>query len=270
MKSFHILLTIISFCSTFRINAQESIQMKKEDSGVYTVPCEVNGLRLRFVLDTGASSVSISLTEANFMLKNGYLNEDDIKGTTNIQTADGKIHENYLINLKKIKIGTFTLENVQAVVSDGLDAPLLLGQSVLNNIGNWSIRNEHLILNDIYSSTEIKDFYELERICKELKNNGQRESIIPILIAFENGTNPRAMALFLKYWEPEDGYKDYVSECLYALENTQYTDIYQKHECLRELAYFYRRKLDNKQKSASIFEKIARDEAFPFELRSGA
>jgi aspartyl protease family protein len=92
--------------------------MKKEDSGVYTVPCEVNGLRLRFVLDTGASSVSISLTEANFMLKNGYLNEDDIKGTTNIQTADGKIHENYLINLKKIKIGTFTLENVQAVVSD--------------------------------------------------------------------------------------------------------------------------------------------------------
>lgn len=48
------------------------IQMKKMYSGVYEVDCDVNGLPLKFILDTGASSVSISSVEATFMLKNNH------------------------------------------------------------------------------------------------------------------------------------------------------------------------------------------------------
>jgi hypothetical protein len=64
--------------------------MEKE-GGVFTVPCSVNGLKLKFIFDTGASDVSISKTEAMFMLKNGYLNSDDIVGKQKYIDATGKI-----------------------------------------------------------------------------------------------------------------------------------------------------------------------------------
>ena len=54
----------------------------KREGGVSIIPCKVNGLNLNFIFDTGASNVSISLTEASFMLKNGYLEEGDIIGTS--------------------------------------------------------------------------------------------------------------------------------------------------------------------------------------------
>ena len=43
------------------------------DGGVYKMPCTINGLPLKFIFDTGASDVSISLTEASFMLKNDFI-----------------------------------------------------------------------------------------------------------------------------------------------------------------------------------------------------
>ena len=61
----------VSLSETF---AQDIIKMEKS-GGIYLIPCKVNGLPLKFIFDTGASDVSISLTEALFMLKNGNLKE---------------------------------------------------------------------------------------------------------------------------------------------------------------------------------------------------
>ena len=52
------------------ISVISEIQMKKMYSGVYEVACTINNLPLKFIFDTGASSVSISSVEASFMLKN--------------------------------------------------------------------------------------------------------------------------------------------------------------------------------------------------------
>ncbi len=158
------LLALLAFTNS--VFAQDVIQMQKDESGIYTIPCEVNGLKLPFVFDTGASAVSISLTEASFMLKNGYLAHADITGTTNVQTADGKIAENYTINLKELKIGSVTLNNVKALVSSGLDAPLLLGQTVLDQLGHWSFKNSSLVLNDYSSDTTILSLEEIGKMTK--------------------------------------------------------------------------------------------------------
>jgi len=109
-----------------------------KESGVYTIPCEVNGLRLRFIFDTGASDVSISLSEALFMLKNGYLSEYDIKGSTYYQIANGDVVEGTTINLRQIKIGNKTLYNIEASIVHSLSSPLLLGQSALSKLGKFS------------------------------------------------------------------------------------------------------------------------------------
>ena len=84
--------------------SQVRILMEKE-GGVYKVPCKVNGVTLNFIFDTGASEVSLSLTEALFMLKNGYLEEKDFLGVSYAQIASGDIVENTKVILKEIEIG---------------------------------------------------------------------------------------------------------------------------------------------------------------------
>ena len=117
------------------------VQMTKMYSGIYEVACTINGLPLKFVFDTGASSVTISSVEAAFMLKNGYLTSDDIKGKEYFSTATGDIHEGTIIKLKEIKIGDAVLKNVEASVVQNQQAPLLLGQSVLESFGTITIDN---------------------------------------------------------------------------------------------------------------------------------
>ena len=64
------------------------------------IECRINNLPLHFIFDTGASDVSISDVEANFMMKNGYLKHTDIVGKARYQTADGNISEGTVINQK--------------------------------------------------------------------------------------------------------------------------------------------------------------------------
>ena len=117
------------------------VTMVKKYSGTYEVPCQVNGLPLKMIFDTGASDVTISAVEASFMLKNGYLNEEDVKGKKNYMTADGDIHEGTILRLKEVKLGDAVLKNIEASVVHSQRAPLLLGQSVLEKFGTITIDN---------------------------------------------------------------------------------------------------------------------------------
>ncbi len=108
-------------------------------NGVYYIPAAINGVEMEFVFDTGASSVSISRTEALFLYKQGKLYENDIKGSGRFVDATGKINSNLIVNLRFVTIGGITINNVEALVVDNLDAPLLLGQSVLSRFGRVTI-----------------------------------------------------------------------------------------------------------------------------------
>ena len=117
------------------------VEMTRLPGGTYEVPCHVNGLPLKMIFDTGASSVTISSVEANFMFKNGFLTEKDIKGRTQFQTASGDIHEGTVIRLKEVKVGDAVLKNIEASVVHNQNAPLLLGQTVLERFGVITIDN---------------------------------------------------------------------------------------------------------------------------------
>jgi aspartyl protease family protein len=120
------------------------IKMRKEN-GIYYVPCVINDVEMEFIFDTGASDVTISLTEAKFLYKQGKLTDDDIRGTQQYRIADGSIHEGLIVVLQKIEIGNRVLRNVQASIVNNEGAPLLLGQSALSKFGKVSIdykRNE--------------------------------------------------------------------------------------------------------------------------------
>ena len=119
-------------------NGKTVVKMNKKN-GVYEVPIEINGSKMFFIFDTGASDITISLTEATFLYKQGTLTDDDFLGTQQYQIADGSISEGTIINLKTVKIGNRTLTNVQAAVVHNMGAPLLFGQSALAQFGKVTI-----------------------------------------------------------------------------------------------------------------------------------
>lgn len=112
-----------------------------KEGGVTKVKCKINELPLYFVFDTGAADVTMSMVEANFMLKNEYIKPTDIIGTARYMDANGDISEGTIVNLKKVDFGGLELDNVRASVVRNQQAPLLLGQSVLGRLGKIEIDN---------------------------------------------------------------------------------------------------------------------------------
>lgn len=111
------------------------------DGGCASVKCTINELPLTFIFDTGASIVSLSQVEANFMLKNGYLKREDFAGAGRFVDANGDITEGTIVNLRNVDFGGMKLNNVRASVVRNQKAPLLLGQSVLGRLGSIEIDN---------------------------------------------------------------------------------------------------------------------------------
>lgn len=127
------------------LKGQIVIEMERQGD-LFAIPCKVNGLPIKLLFDTGASGVSISLTEALFMYKNGYLSDDDIGGTVYSQIANGDIVENTEITIREIEIGGLKITNIKAMVSSTLSAPLLLGQSVIQKLGPIQLDGNKLII----------------------------------------------------------------------------------------------------------------------------
>jgi aspartyl protease family protein len=128
-----------------KVRSHAKVHMIKE-GGVYMVPITVNGLDLRFIFDTGASSISLSSAEAMVMLRQGLITEDDIMGQQQFQDATGGVSVGTVIRLRTVEIGGITLNNVEATVVDNIQAPLLLGQTALSKFGKVTIDYDNNII----------------------------------------------------------------------------------------------------------------------------
>ena len=121
------------------------IPFTKED-GICKVKCQINGLPLHFVFDTGASDVTLSMVEATFMMKNGYLSKNDVIGNQRYMDANGDVNVGTVINIKNVNFGGLDLNNIRASVVRNQKAPLLLGQSVLARLGKIEIDNAKKVI----------------------------------------------------------------------------------------------------------------------------
>lgn len=159
MEAFvHRLILSVCFCAIcLGGNAQTTIQME-EYGGVYRIPCKVNGAKMKLIFDTGAGNVCLSLSMAEYLLDNDFISSADIIGKGSSTVADGRIVDHVEINIKDIEIEGIHLYNVRAVVIEGQNAPLLMGQSAIQKLGPIEInRNILTIRNGESNSDELID-----------------------------------------------------------------------------------------------------------------
>lgn len=128
------------------VNEQKSIDLTFKN-GVYSLPVKLNNtLSLDFILDPGASDVSISPDVFLVLYKSGTIKESDFIGEEKYQFADGSTSKSSVFNLSKLLIGDIELTNVRASISSNINSPLLLGQSALKKMPSYKIDNQSNML----------------------------------------------------------------------------------------------------------------------------
>jgi clan AA aspartic protease (TIGR02281 family) len=104
------------------IKAKKTLVIDQQSNGHYFLEGEVNGTALTFVIDTGASVVSLPSSVA----RNA---EIDCKKQVTMSTANGLANACTVV-IPKLKMGSFLIEDVTAVIMPNLSEPLL-GMNVL-------------------------------------------------------------------------------------------------------------------------------------------
>jgi len=101
-------------------------RLRADGQGHFITQGQINGGTVTMLVDTGASQVAMSSTEA---LRLGI---DYRKGTRGYsQTANGIVSV-YRVNLDSVKVGDITLNQVEASVHENSLPVVLLGMSFLN------------------------------------------------------------------------------------------------------------------------------------------
>jgi clan AA aspartic protease (TIGR02281 family) len=112
-----------------------------KDSGVYRVPVLINNaITLDFIVDSGASDVSIPSDVVSTLIRAGTIKSTDFTGTQKYELADGSVVQSRIFRINSLKIGDIVVENVAASVAD-VAGDLLLGQSFLSHFKSWSVDN---------------------------------------------------------------------------------------------------------------------------------
>ena len=122
-----------------------AIGLKKE-GGILVVPVLINSaITLEFVIDSGASSVSIPADVVLTLIRTGTLRDTDFLGEQTYVLADGTKVPSDTFRIRSLKVGSRTLENVVGSIAP-VQGSLLLGQSFLSRFKSWSIDNKRQVL----------------------------------------------------------------------------------------------------------------------------
>ena len=122
-----------------------AIPIEINDKLVYTA-IKVNGVEMRFLLDTGCSTLQITSAEYYYMKHLGVIAEDKLKDEVECTYADGSTKKCLTLDVDSLEIGGIKLEGVDCVIQENCESELLLGQGVLKELGEVSIDYNNKIL----------------------------------------------------------------------------------------------------------------------------
>ncbi len=118
----------------------------RADHGALSVRGVIDqAIKVRFIVDSGATDVSISAGVARELIRTGRLTRSDYVGRGTTILADGSHVPSQLLTLRFIRVGDREIRNVTATIA-GQGGEMLLGQSFLRRFKSWSIDNRRRVL----------------------------------------------------------------------------------------------------------------------------
>lgn len=109
------------------VGTNSEVILKRNRSGHYVAPGKINGTDVIFLLDTGATTVSVpSKVAEDIGLKYGFRQK--------VGTANGTI-DVYATELQSIQLGGITLHNIRGHINPHMDSKtVLLGMSFMRDL----------------------------------------------------------------------------------------------------------------------------------------
>ena len=114
--------------------------LERERNGHFYTYAEVNGEPVRFVVDTGASFVALTVKDAERLGIPFSPDEFEIIGEGASGLVRGK-----LVHLDSVEIDGKRVSNVKAAILEGSRLSLL-GQSYLSRMGEVQMRGDYMVL----------------------------------------------------------------------------------------------------------------------------
>lgn len=127
--------------SKVSISQDGSVQIAKSSNGHFMVTANVNNSPVYFLIDTGATEVSLTLSDA----RRAGIDISALEFNQATSTANGTNYAASII-ISTIKIGNIELNNIKGnVIKEGLDTSLL-GMSFLNQLTSYSFQNDIFLM----------------------------------------------------------------------------------------------------------------------------
>ena len=110
-----------------------SVTYRADKHGQFWIDAAVNGSSVRFVVDTGATALTLTAADAAAAgISRGGLAYDVVMNTANGQSRAA------LVRLREVRIGQLAIDDVPALVTDNLHVSLL-GMSFLKRLERFEI-----------------------------------------------------------------------------------------------------------------------------------
>lgn len=122
-------------------NSDGSVAIRAASDGHFHAEVEVDGTKLRFLIDTGATGIALSRGDTERL----GIDRSQLRFTIPVQTANGMTMV-APVRIGRLVLGPIELRDVGASVSDNLEGASLLGMSFLNRLSGYAVRDGVLTL----------------------------------------------------------------------------------------------------------------------------
>ena len=120
---------------------ERELTISESDGGSYLVFGTVNGARIRFLVDTGATDIVLSPSDA----RKAGIDTGALRYERPYSTANG-VGYGATVTVDRLEVGAITLSNVPVSVQQAEMGVSLLGMDFLRRLKSYSVQDRKLIL----------------------------------------------------------------------------------------------------------------------------